>query len=114
MRQRSCARTPCRETNLAFLGLLQFVLRECVRHNVLFWTAVMEPKFLRLLARMGISYIPIGPMVVHHGIRQPCYCYLPDMLENARRVQPQCWEVLTDGGELHEELTATTGKLAFV
>ena len=95
-----------RETNLAFLGLLQFVLRECARRNVLFWTAVMEPKFLRLLARMGITYTPLGPLVVHHGIRQPCYCYLPEMLEKARRIQPQCWEVLTDGGVLHERLLA--------
>ena len=101
----------CRETNLAFLGLLQFVLRESVRHNMLFWTAVMEPKFLRLLARMGITYNPLGPMVVHHGIRQPCYCYLPDMLEHARQVQPECWEVLTDGGILHEKLAASAGKL---
>lgn len=101
-----------RETNLAFLGLLQFVLSECVKREKLFWTAVMEPKFLRLLARMGISYNPIGPLVVHHGIRQPCYCYLPDMLEAARRVQPQCWEVLTDGGRLHDMLLANVAELA--
>lgn len=103
-----------RETNLAFLSLLQFVLRESVRRDVLFWTAVMEPKFLRLLARMGICYTPIGPLVMHHGLRQPCYCYLPDMLENARRTQPQCWEVLTDGGILHDELAAKTGNLALI
>ncbi|MBA2588388.1 MAG: PEP-CTERM/exosortase system-associated acyltransferase [Alphaproteobacteria bacterium] len=100
-----------RETNLAFLSLLQFVLRESVKRKMFFWTAVMEPKFLRLLARMGICYTPIGPMVMHHGIRQPCYCYLPDMLENARRLQPQCWEVLTDGGVLYEELQANKGRL---
>lgn len=93
-----------REINLAFLSLLQFVLRESVKRNVMFWTAVMEPKFLRLLARMGICYTPLGPMVMHHGVRQPCYCYLPDMLENARRVHPECWEVLTDGGVLHDQL----------
>ena len=57
-----------------------------------------------LLARMGICYTPLGPMVMHHGVRQPCYCYLPDMLENARRVHPECWEVLTDGGVLHDQL----------
>ncbi len=104
----------CRETNLAFLGLLQFVLRECVSHNVLFWTAVMEPKFLRLLARMGITYTPIGPMVMHHGIRQPCYCYLPDMLENARRIQPECWKVLTDGGILHDQILMNAAKSVLV
>lgn len=100
-----------RETNLAFLSLLQFVLRESVRRRMFFWTAVMEPKFLRLLARMGICYTSVGPLVMHHGIRQPCYCYLPDMLENARRVHPESWEVLTDGGALHEELLANKGNL---
>ena len=100
-----------RETNLAFLSLLQFVLRESVKRKMFFWTAVMEPKFLRLLARMGICYTSVGPLVMHHGIRQPCYCYLPDMLEYARRTQPQCWEVLTDGGALHEELLANKKSL---
>lgn len=99
-----------RETNLAFLGLLQFVLRECVKREVLYWTAVMEPKFLRLLARMGITYLPVGPLVMHHGIRQPCYCYLPDMLDNARQVHPECWEVLTDGGILHDQTAAHAEK----
>jgi N-acyl amino acid synthase of PEP-CTERM/exosortase system len=101
-----------REINLAFLSLLQFVLRESVKRDVLYWTAVMEPKFLRLLARMGICYTAVGPMVMHHGIRQPCYCYLPDMLENARSVNRECWEVLTDGGVLHAELQRKIGKLA--
>lgn len=103
-----------REANLAFLSLLQFVLRESVERDILFWTAVMEPKFLRLLARMGICYTPVGPMVMHHGIRQPCYCYLPEMLENARRVHPECWEVLTDGGVLHDALAAKVGNPALI
>ncbi len=101
-----------REANLAFLSLLQFVLRESVRRDVWYWTAVMEPKFLRLLARMGICYTPVGPLVMHHGIRQPCYCYLPDMLEIARRINPQCWEVLTDGGTLQDKLLAKIKNLA--
>ena len=101
-----------RQVHLAFLSLLQFVVRESMRHNILFWTAVMEPKLLRVLARLGICYTPIGPLVQYHGIRQPCYCYLPDMLENARRVQPQCWEVLTEGGMLHDQLIGNMQKLA--
>jgi N-acyl amino acid synthase of PEP-CTERM/exosortase system len=103
-----------REANLSFLSLLQFVLRESIKRDILFWTAVMEPKFLRLLARMGICYTPLGPMVMHHGIRQPCYCYLPDMVENARRTHPECWEVLTDGGILHDELAAKIGRFELV
>jgi hypothetical protein len=34
------------------------------------------------------------------------------MLENARRVQPQCWEVLTEGGMLHDQLIGNMQKLA--
>lgn len=97
-----------------FLSLLRFLLRESVRRNVRFWTAMMEPKLLRLLARMGICYSPIGSLIEHHGIRQPCYCYLPDMLENARRTQPQCWEVLTDHGTLHDQIASRTRYLAAV
>lgn len=98
--------------NEPFLSLLQFVLRESIRHDVRYWTAVMELKLLRLLARMGICYSPIGPVVEHHGIRQPCYCYLPDMLEHARRAQPKSWQALTDGGALHEQLLGSSGDLA--
>ena len=101
-----------REAHLAFLSLVRFVLRQSVRHNVLFWTAVMEPRLLRLLARLGICYTPVGPLVEYHGIRQPCHCYLPDMLENARRAQPRSWEVLTDGGVLHDQLASNIRKLA--
>jgi N-acyl amino acid synthase of PEP-CTERM/exosortase system len=31
-----------RETNLAFLSMLQFVLRESIKRDIMFWTAVME------------------------------------------------------------------------
>jgi N-acyl amino acid synthase of PEP-CTERM/exosortase system len=98
--------------NLPFLSLLQFLLRESIRRNVRFWTAMMEPKLLRMLARMGLCYSPIGPLVEHHGIRQPCYCYLPDLLENARSANPQCWDVLTEGGLLHNQLAGSIQQLA--
>ena len=107
----ACANA-AREIHLSFLSLLQFVLRECIKQDVMFWTAVMEPKLLRLLARIGICYTPIGPLVEHHGIRQPCYCYVPDMLENARRAHPQWWNVLTDGGLLHDLLIGNSRQLA--
>lgn len=86
-----------RQANLALLSLIQFALRESLTRGLLFWTAVMEPKLLRLLARYGISYTSIGPTVEHHGIRQPCYGYIPDTLDHVRRVRPDCWELLTQG-----------------
>jgi N-acyl amino acid synthase of PEP-CTERM/exosortase system len=84
-----------RETDLAFFSLLQFSLRESLKRRLLFWTAVMEPKFLRLLTRYGISYTSIGPTVEHHGIRQPCFGYIPETLDHVRHMRPDCWELLT-------------------
>ncbi|HEX4634965.1 MAG TPA: PEP-CTERM/exosortase system-associated acyltransferase [Rhizomicrobium sp.] len=94
-----------RQANLACLSLIQFLVRQSVERRVHYWTAVMEATFLRMLARMGIHFTGIGPVVFHHGFRQPCYCYLPSMLERLRFEQRDYWEVITNGGELSSRLT---------
>jgi N-acyl amino acid synthase of PEP-CTERM/exosortase system len=97
-----------RQANLPCLSLIQFLLRQSVEQGVFYWTAVMEATFLRMLARMGIRFAPIGPLVFHHGFRQPCYCYLPTMLEELRAEHRDYWEVITNGGELHQRLALAT------
>jgi len=94
-----------RQANLACLSLIQFLLRQSVEQGVFYWTAVMEGTFLRMLARMGIHFTSIGPVVFHHGFRQPCYCYLPTMLEEMRAEHRDYWDVVTNGGELSQRLT---------
>lgn len=98
-----------RQANLACLSLIQFLLRQSVEQGVLYWTAVMEATFLRMLARMGIHFTGIGPVVFHHGFRQPCYCYLPTMLEELRFEHPDYWEVITNGGELSQRMDLLAG-----
>jgi N-acyl amino acid synthase of PEP-CTERM/exosortase system len=93
-----------RQANLACLSLIQFLLRQSVERGVFYWTAVMEATFLRMLARMGIHFTSIGPVVFHHGFRQPCYCYLPAMLEELRFEHRDYWDVITNGGELSQRL----------
>jgi len=97
-----------RQANLACLSLIQFLLRQSIEHEVFYWTAVMEGTFLRMLARMGIHFTSIGPVVFHHGFRQPCYCYLPTMLEEMRAEHPDYWDVVTNSGELSQRLTQLT------
>src|SRR5450432_3544063 len=94
-----------RQANLACLSLIQFLLRQSVEQGVFYWTAVMEGTFLRMLARMGIHFTSIGPVVFHHGFRQPCYCYLPTMLEEMWSEHRDYWNVVTNGGELSQRLT---------
>jgi N-acyl amino acid synthase of PEP-CTERM/exosortase system len=93
-----------RRGNLPCLSLIQFLLRQSVESGVTYWTAVMEEKLLRMLAGMGIHFHSVGPLIFHHGLRQPSYCYLPQMLEEMKTEQRDYWNVITNGGELAEKL----------
>jgi len=85
---------------LPCLGLIQILLRQSMELGVEYWGAVMEPQLLRLLAVMGIRFQPIGPLVSHHGLRQPSYCHLPTMLRELAEARPEFWAVVTNKGEL--------------
>jgi len=89
----------CR-SNLPCLGLIQELLRQSKARGLTHWAAVMEPKLLRMLAAMGIHFTPVGPLVSHHGLRQPSICRLSDMLERLGREHPENWMVVTEGGAL--------------
>lgn len=89
-----------RQGNLPCLSLIQFLVRQSMHDGVRFWVAAMELKLLRMLHGMGIHFTAIGPQVMHHGLRQPCYCNVAKMLDDVRREQPEYWKVITDGGAL--------------
>jgi N-acyl amino acid synthase of PEP-CTERM/exosortase system len=62
--------------------------------------AMMEPKLLRLLSAVSIRFEPLGPLVKHHGMRQPCYCEVAPLLRQVEKEQRPVWDVVTDGGML--------------
>jgi N-acyl amino acid synthase of PEP-CTERM/exosortase system len=82
------------------LGLIQALVRMSLQHNITHWCAVMEQSLLRMLAAMAIHFVPIGPVVEYHGLRQPCFCVLPKMLADVKRERPAFWSVITSGGAL--------------
>lgn len=82
------------------LGLMQALLRMSNQHGITHWCAAVEPTFQRLFAAMGIRFTPIGPWVEYHGLRQPCYGVIEDVLNTVQRERPAYWSVLTDGGTL--------------
>jgi N-acyl amino acid synthase of PEP-CTERM/exosortase system len=86
--------------NLPCLGLVQILVRMSLARGISYWTALMEPKLLRMLATMGIYFSSIGPLISHHGIRQPSFCHVPTMLEQLFFKQPDHWDIVTDGGTL--------------
>jgi N-acyl amino acid synthase of PEP-CTERM/exosortase system len=82
------------------LGLIQVLVRMSARYGITHWCAVMEPKLLRMLDAMAIRFKPIGPLVEHHGIRQPCSCNIAEALSAVRKERPAFWDVLTCGGSI--------------
>lgn len=62
------------------------------------WCAIMERTLLRLLRSTSIYFLPVGPTVEHHGIRQPAIFTLADGLERMRRENPEIWSFLTRDG----------------
>jgi N-acyl amino acid synthase of PEP-CTERM/exosortase system len=92
--------------SLPFLGLVQEVVRQSMALGLTHWAAVMEPKLLRMLAAIGLHFTPVGPLVSHHGLRQPSYACIADALERLRREQPDNWMVATDAGALMPEAPA--------
>ena len=85
---------------LMSLGLIQTLVAMSARHGITHWCALMEPKLLRMLAAMAIHFKPLGPLVEHHGIRQPCYCHVATILDRVKHDRPMFWQILTDGGRI--------------
>jgi N-acyl amino acid synthase of PEP-CTERM/exosortase system len=81
---------------LMSLGLIQTLVRMSARHGITHWCALMEPKLLRMLAAMAIHFKPLGKPVEYHGLRQPCYCHVPTVLDRVRQDRPMFWQILTD------------------
>jgi N-acyl amino acid synthase of PEP-CTERM/exosortase system len=87
------------------LGLVQGLVRLSDQAGVTHWFAVMERTLLRLLQSTAIHFHPVGPLVEHHGVRQPAYTHLGAMLSRMRLEQPQVWDFITEGGRLGQSAT---------
>src|SRR3954447_24301559 len=82
------------------LFLIQGVVQVSGELGLTHWAAIMEKTLLRLLLSTSIYFLPVGPAVEYHGIRQPAIFPVTDGLERMRREQPQVWSFLTLNGTL--------------
>jgi N-acyl amino acid synthase of PEP-CTERM/exosortase system len=82
------------------LGLIKSCVEMSAREGLTHWAAVMEPALLRLLTRLGIHFNPLGPLVNHHGRRQPCWADIGVLLSRVHDERPDVWGVITDNGRL--------------
>lgn len=82
------------------LALVQGLIQASDEEGLTHWCAVMERSLLRLLRMSAIHFQANGPMVEHHGLRQPAACDINVMLSRNRQEQPAVWDYLTEGGRL--------------
>jgi N-acyl-L-homoserine lactone synthetase len=65
------------------LSIHNLIIRELITiaadYNLVGAIAVMEPVFIRYWNRLGIHFKPIGGLIEHHGVRQPCYILMKDV-----------------------------------
>jgi N-acyl-L-homoserine lactone synthetase len=82
------------------LYLIQGIVQISGELGLTHWCAVMERTLLRLLRSTSIYFVPVGPAIEYHGIRQPAVWTLEDGFERMRRENPLVWSFLTEDGSL--------------
>lgn len=80
------------------LGLMRLALEFMAGHNITHVAALAEPTMLILLGKLGIHLAPMGELVECHGLRQPCYAKLENILRRMKQERPDVWHYVTDNG----------------
>jgi N-acyl-L-homoserine lactone synthetase len=93
-------RMSCRAGSMVRLGLMQGIVRLSGELGLTDWCAIMEPMLLRLLQMNAIHFAPLGPLVEHHGLRQPSYGNIARVLAQMWAQQWDVWNYVTLGGTL--------------
>ena len=95
-----CARGSQRMLPHIWLGLMSLALQMGMVHGVHTVCAISDPALLRLVARLGIHFEPLGPPVAYHGLRQPCFARVATLVNRVKSEHPDVWELITDGGRV--------------
>jgi N-acyl amino acid synthase of PEP-CTERM/exosortase system len=74
------------------LGLIRGMIDICLEHKITHLAAVMEPPLIRILHRLGLESVPIGGIVMHHGLRQPCFALLDNLIQRSRENDSIVWQ----------------------
>ncbi len=94
------------------LGLMAAALRMASDNGIEHVCAVMEPALMRLLARFGMRFTPAGPLLDHHGWRQPCHASIAQLCRDVAAQRPEAWDIISDGGRYDPALAAQAMRLA--
>jgi N-acyl amino acid synthase of PEP-CTERM/exosortase system len=77
------------------LALFACAIKMSSENNIQYWYALMEPALKRLVSKLGIHFVEIGPLVDFYGTRQPCMIKVNDLLESVAKKDLDYWNMLT-------------------
>ena len=99
---RELADDPRRIIPYVTLGLMTSALEMSIPYGITHVCVVMQSTLIRLLARLGFYFEPLGSLVHYYGLRQPCYASLGALFARLEVERPDIWEVVTDRGILYQ------------
>ncbi len=83
-------------------ALLQGAFETALRTQIMDCIWMVEPDHLPSLRAIGFDYHVLGLRVDHHGGMQPLIFNIKHVLDGIKDAAPACWDVITDGGRLHD------------
>lgn len=78
------------------IGLIRGIFVAARGRGLTHLCATMEPTLIKLMGRIGINFVPLGPVREHHGLRQPCYCCIDDVNDAMRLQRPELHPIVFD------------------
>lgn len=76
------------------VGLIRGIFMAAEKHGLTHLCATMEPTLIKLMGRIGIQFVALGPVREYHGLRQPCYCTIADVDRAMRRHRPELHPII--------------------
>lgn len=80
------------------LGLFKAIFKMSHQHDIQFWLALMEPRLIRLLARVGIHFNHLSESIEFFGDRHVCFENTTEILMGIKRQRPDIWDFVTENG----------------
>lgn len=89
------------------VGLMRGVLQVSRELGLTHWCALMERSLLRLLRAAAIQFHPIGLPVAHHGLRQPAFGMIGQIISRVRNEKPAIWSFVDPQDQLPDPFVAS-------
>lgn len=87
------------------IGLMRGIVQVSRDLGLTHWCAIMERSLLRLLRATAIHFCPIGPLIAHHGLRQPAYGKIGQILSRLRSEKPAIGNFIDPDGVVSSMLS---------